>query len=205
MLLDELFALRKADKAEREQLLSKLDRMNDQLLVLTESLQAQAKVIAGLKKMITDLHKQNKLLQKENAVLKEQKRLSDKNRFGRKSQKFSSGKNVPDSRESDKEDFDSGLTPILPLEEEVADTFSSVIEKESPYRRGMFYKRMKADKSLCHDFDFSRLPSCCHHQDILQVFLLAGKLPPVLWRVSVRTRCSLAVTVWRMCRLLTIP
>ena len=36
MLLDELFSLRKADKAEREQLLAKLDRMTEQLLNLNE-------------------------------------------------------------------------------------------------------------------------------------------------------------------------
>lgn len=41
MLLDELFPLRKADKAEREQLLAKLDRMTEQLLFLNESSQAQ--------------------------------------------------------------------------------------------------------------------------------------------------------------------
>ena len=37
MLLDELFALHKADKAEREQLLAKLDRMTEQLLALNEN------------------------------------------------------------------------------------------------------------------------------------------------------------------------
>lgn len=36
MLLDELFALRKADKAEREEFLSKLDRMTSQFLSLNE-------------------------------------------------------------------------------------------------------------------------------------------------------------------------
>ena len=37
MLLDVLFVLRKADKAEREQLLAKLDRMTEQLLALNEN------------------------------------------------------------------------------------------------------------------------------------------------------------------------
>ncbi len=40
MLFDELFSLRKADKAEREQLLAKLDRMTEQLLALNKSSQA---------------------------------------------------------------------------------------------------------------------------------------------------------------------
>lgn len=159
MLLDELFALRKADKAERDQLLSKFDRMSEQLLSLNENSQAQAKVIAGLKQMITDLQKRNQLLQKENAALKEQKGLSAKYRFGSKSQKVSSGKNVPDSRESDKEDFDGSSTPGLPLEEEGTNPPSSVTEKEKrPYRQGMSYKWMQTDRSVCHDFDFSRLP-----------------------------------------------
>ena len=39
MLFDELFSLRKVDKAEREHLLAKLDRMIDQLLALNESSQ----------------------------------------------------------------------------------------------------------------------------------------------------------------------
>ena len=40
------------------------------------------------------------------------------------------------------------------------DALSQAPEKkeERPYRKGMSYKRMKADKSVCHDSDFSRLP-----------------------------------------------
>ncbi len=71
MLLDELFALRKADKEERDKLLEKLDRMSGQLLSLSESSQSQSKLIDELKRIISDLQKQNELLQKENAALKE--------------------------------------------------------------------------------------------------------------------------------------
>ena len=39
MLLDELFALRKADKEERDKFLEKLDRMSEQLLSLNENSQ----------------------------------------------------------------------------------------------------------------------------------------------------------------------
>ena len=49
MLLDELFALRKADKEERDKLLEKLDRMSEQLLSLSESSQSQSKLIDELK------------------------------------------------------------------------------------------------------------------------------------------------------------
>ena len=52
MLLDELFSLRKADKAEREQLLAKLDRMTEQLLSLNESSQAQTRMINELRQML---------------------------------------------------------------------------------------------------------------------------------------------------------
>ena len=58
LLLDELFALRQADKEERDQLLSKLDRMTEQLLSLNESAQAQTRVVDDLKKTIADLQAQ---------------------------------------------------------------------------------------------------------------------------------------------------
>lgn len=69
-LLDELFALRKSDKAERDKLLEKLDRMTDQLLLLNGSSQAQTKVIEELKRMIADRNALIDKPQKENAALK---------------------------------------------------------------------------------------------------------------------------------------
>ena len=74
MLLDELFSLRKADKAEREQLLAKLDRMTEQLLALNKSSQAQTKMIDELKRMLSDRDALIEKLRKENAALKEQKK-----------------------------------------------------------------------------------------------------------------------------------
>ncbi|HJD94827.1 MAG TPA: hypothetical protein K8W07_07645 [Bacteroides togonis] len=74
MLLDELFSLRKADKAEREQLLAKLDRMTEQLLSLNESSQAQTRMIDELKRMLSDRDALIEKLRKENAALKEQKK-----------------------------------------------------------------------------------------------------------------------------------
>ncbi len=88
---DEVFTtLRKADKAEREQLLEKLDRMITQLLNLNENFQMQMKLNEELKRVIAGLQKHVELLRKENAALKEQKKLSDKNRFGSKTRKLSS-------------------------------------------------------------------------------------------------------------------
>lgn len=70
MLLDELFALRKADKADREQLLAKLDRMTEQLLALNENSQSQTKMIDELKRMLSDRNALIEKLRKEKAALK---------------------------------------------------------------------------------------------------------------------------------------
>lgn len=160
MLLDELFALRKADKEERDRLLEKLDRMTEQLMNLNESSQAQAKVIDGLKQMIASRDILIEKLQKENAALKEQKKQDRKNLYGSKSQKISrKKKEEAPSHEENKDDFDgtSGPSSVSASDE---DALSQAPEKkeERPYRKGMSYRRMKADKSVCHDSDFSRLP-----------------------------------------------
>ena len=163
MLLDELFALRKADKEERDRLLEKLDRMTEQLMNLNESSQAQVKVIDGLKQMIASRDILIEKLQKENAALKEQKKQDRKNLYGSKSQKISrKKKEEAPSHEENKDDFDgtSGPSSVSASDEDV---LSQAPEKkeERPYRKGMSYKRMKADKSVCHDSDFSRLLSTC--------------------------------------------
>ena len=160
MLLDELFALRKADKEREAKLLEKLDRMTEQLMNLNESSQMQMKQNEELKQMIADLQKQNELLKKENAALKEQKKQDRKNLYGSKSQKISrKKKEEAPSHEENKDDFDgtSGPSSVSASDE---DALSQAPEKkeERPYRKGMSYKRMKADKSVCHDSDFSRLP-----------------------------------------------
>ena len=130
MLLDELFSLRKADKAEREQLLAKLDRMTEQLLALNESSQAQTQMIDGMKRMLSEREALIEKIRKENAALKEQKKLSAKNRFGSKTQKLSSKHHDFDSRESDKDDFDGSSIPDLPSEEAGTDLPSSAGRKE---------------------------------------------------------------------------
>ena len=159
-LLDELFALRKADKEERDRLLEKLDRMTEQLMNLNESSQAQVKVIDGLKQMIADLQKQNELLKKENAALKEQKKQDRKNLYGSKSQKISrKKKEEAPSHEENKDDFDGTSGPSsVSASDEGALSQAPEKKEERPYRKGMSYRRMKADKSVCHDSDFSRLP-----------------------------------------------
>ena len=89
MLLDELFALRKADKEERNRLLEKLDRMTEQLMNLNESSQRLLKQNEEQQKIILDLNELVENLQKENAALKEQKKQDRKNLYRSKSQKIS--------------------------------------------------------------------------------------------------------------------
>ena len=160
MLLDELFTLRKADKEERDRLLEKLDRITEQLMNLNESSQMQMKQNEEQQKIIFDLNELVEKLQKENAALKEQKKQDRKNLYGSKSQKISrKKKEEAPSHEENKDDFDgtSGPSSVSASDE---DALSQAPEKkeERPYRKGMSYRRMKADKSVCHDSDFSRLP-----------------------------------------------
>ena len=159
MLLDELFALRKADKEERDRLLEKLDRMTEQLMNLNESSQRLLKQNEEQQKIIFDLNKLVEKLQKENAALKEQKKQDRKNLYGSKSQRISRKKEEETpSHEENKEDFDGTSGPSSVSTSE-GNTLSQAPEKEErPYRKGMSYKRMKADQSVCHDSDFSRLP-----------------------------------------------
>ena len=102
MLLDELFALRKADKEREAKLLEKLDRMTEQLLALNENSQRLLRQNDELKRMLSDRDALIEKLRKEIAALKEQKKLSDKNRFDGKTQKLSSKNRGSDSREADK-------------------------------------------------------------------------------------------------------
>lgn len=163
MLLDELFALRKSDQAEREKLLSKLDRMSEQLLSLTESSQMYLKQNEELKQLIASL-------QQENARLKELQRLSCKTLYGSKSQKMGAKKPVPRSCEEDKGDFDgtSSGSNVPPESGNIPAVPSS--KQERLYRKGMSYKRMKADKSVFHASDLSRLPE---GSVVIKTFFLA--------------------------------
>ena len=111
MQLDELFALRKADKVERDRLLEKLDRMTEQLMALNERPQAQIKVIEELKQMQSDHAALIEKFQKGNATLRKQKKQDRKKLYGSKSQKASARKRDTSSREEEKDDFDSRSNP----------------------------------------------------------------------------------------------
>lgn len=159
MLLDELFALHKADKEHEAKLLEKLERMTEQLMNLNKSSQAQVKVIDGLKQMIADLQKQNELLQKENAALKEQHKQDRKNLYRSKSQKISCRKKEKaSSHEENKDDFNETYRPLSVSASDEDALFQAPKKEERPYRKGMSYKRMKVDRSVFHDSDFSRRP-----------------------------------------------
>lgn len=157
-LLDELFALRKADKERETRLLERLDRMTGQLLSLNENSQVLIKANEDLKKMIAERDALIDKLQKENVALKEQKKLSRKGLYGSKSQKLSVKKEEPPSHEEDKGDFDGTSTPENSSGLEGDAPSGPAKKEERPYRKGMSYKRMKADRSVYHDSDFSRLP-----------------------------------------------
>ncbi len=157
MLLDELFALRKADREERDKLLEKLDRMTEQLLVLNENSQRLLKQNDELKQMLSDRDALIEKLQKENAALKEQKKLDRKNLYGSKSQKASARKRETSSREEDKDDFDGRYTPQDCSASDMSNPEQPEKKEERPYRKGMSYRRMKADRYVCHESDLSKL------------------------------------------------
>ena len=206
MQLDELFALRKADKEREAKLLEKLDRMTEQLMNLNESSQMQMKQNEELKQMIADLQKQNELLKKENAALKEQKKQDRKNLYGSKSQKISrKKKEEAPSHEENKDDFDgtSGPSSVSASDE---DALSQAPEKkeERPYRKGMSYRRMRADKSVCHDSDFSRRYHCQHYCGrslicTMVYSIIAERFIRPLTGEP-RARCSLLAVSWQMYR-----
>ena len=167
MLLDELFALRKADREERDKLLEKLDRMTEQLLVLNENSQRLLKQNDELKQMLSDRDALIEKLQKENAALKEQKKLDRKNLYGSKSQKASGRKRGASSREEDKDDFDGRYTPQDCSASDMSNPEQPEKKEERPYRKGMSYRRMKADRYVCHESDLSKLP---HDAVVIKTF-----------------------------------
>ena len=167
MLLDELFALRKADREERDKLLEKLDRMTEQLLVLNENSQRLLKQNDELKQMLSDRDALIEKLQKENAALNEQKKLDRKNLYGSKSQKASARKRETSSREEDKDDFDGRYTPQDCSASDMSNPEQPEKKEERPYRKGMSYRRMKADRYVCHESDLSKLP---HDAVVIKTF-----------------------------------
>lgn len=157
MLLDELFALRKAGKEERDKLLEKLDRMSEQLLSLNENSRRLLRQNEEQQKIISNLNELVEKLQKENASLREQKKLSRKGLYGPKSQKLSGKKEEVPSHEENKGDFDGTSGPSCVCGNEVDSPSQFPVKSGRPYRKGMSYKRMMADRSVCHDSDFSFL------------------------------------------------
>ena len=135
MLLDEFFALRKADREREAKLLEKLDWMTEQLMNLNESSQRLLKQNEEQQKIIFDLNELVEKLQKENVALKEQKKQDRKNLYGSKIQKITRKKKeeVP-SHEENKDDFDetSGPSSVSASDE---DALSQILEKEErPHR-----------------------------------------------------------------------
>lgn len=89
MLLNELFALQKADKQEKNKLLEKLELMTEQILILNENSQRLLRQNEEQKQMLPDLDTLIEKLQKDNAVMKDQKKLDRKKQYVSKRQKAS--------------------------------------------------------------------------------------------------------------------
>lgn len=142
-------------KGKNEKLLEKLEEQ--------ATLQNEVRQVRGqLSQLIDTITEQNsiiKTLQEKNAFLEEQLKLSRRNLYGSKSQK-GSRKAQTKSREEEKDDFD-GNAPCESantVEEEVAQEEATRVKEARPYRCGMSYKKMKADSSVFHRSDLSRLP-----------------------------------------------
>lgn len=117
--------------------------------------------------MLSDRDALIEKLQKENAALKEQKKLDRKNLYGSKSQKASARKRETSSREEDKDDFDGRYTPQDCSASDMSNPEQPEKKEERPYRKGMSYRRMKADRYVCHESDLSKLP---HDAVVIKTF-----------------------------------
>lgn len=144
-----------SEKVRDAQTLSKLgeelSRLNEKFSRLNEELSAFRSNEASLLKEIT--------------MLKEQLRLSKKNLFGSKSQKGSKKKIEFKSRGEDRDDFDGTPGSLGSGQDEPvdisSDSQSNVATKEisRPYRLGLTYRKMEADRKEWHHSDPEKLPA----------------------------------------------
>lgn len=144
-----------------EELLSKID----------ELLESQ-RHMSDFKALFEEAKKQNvakdtliENLLKKIASLEESVRLSNKHTYGSKSQKRKSKPADEDDHTKNKDDFDGTQ---VPLEHSSASSKQSsdkpTVDSEAKakevrlYRQGKAYRTMRADRSVCHDCDITKLP-----------------------------------------------
>ncbi|MDO4173065.1 MAG: IS66 family transposase, partial [Prevotellaceae bacterium] len=141
--------------ANNQSLMEKLDK----LTLLVESIKSRLDESERLNK---EKDSQIRALQKQISDLLEMQELSRKERFGSKSQKKKSSPDPPRSREEEKDDFDG--TPDLPENSssieshEAQDAEVPNESKPRPYRHGLTYKTMRAERKIVHHSDMGRLP-----------------------------------------------
>lgn len=90
----------------------------------------------------------NKLLEK----------LDRKNLYGSKSQKVYARKQDTSSRKENKNDFGGSQNPEYDSSHQPENPTQLAKKEDKSYLKDMSYKRMKVDKSVCHDPDQSKLP-----------------------------------------------
>lgn len=140
---------------------SRLTARLDEMAVLLESIKSQ---LDESRRDSIEKDSMIRSLQKQNAELLEQLKVSRKNMFGSKSQKSNrkSTSKAIRSREEDKDGFDGTPGSLTGTETDTdmpaSETDVQQESKSRPYRIGMSYRKMKADRQVVHRSDKSRLP-----------------------------------------------
>src|SRR5574344_649409 len=157
-LLIEFMSMHESDRKQINNMMERLDKF----------MESQASS-PDYKSLFEVSQKQNAELLKRISSLEELLKVKNTHIFGSKSQKGKAKKNDDtDDRQKDKDDFDgtpesinsgSLLQSDNSQSQEELEENSDKLEKESRlYRKGMEYRTMTADKSVCHHCDKSRLP-----------------------------------------------
>ena len=160
-LLCELMSIHLRDEKRMEELLSKID----------ELLECQRQM-SGFKALFGEAKNQNvakdaliENLLKKVTSLEESVRLNDKHTYGSKSQKRKSKPTDDDDHTRNKDDFDGTQVPLgnsSASSKQASDNPAVDSEAKAKeirlYRQGKAYRMMRADRSVCHACDLTKLP-----------------------------------------------
>lgn len=158
-LITELYRLLAAREAHSNSLMEKLDQSLSLQRTANEELRC-------VREMMITLQKENAELRARNVSLEEQLKVRNKNTYSSRAQhkkKGGEGHHEASSREEEANDFD-GTTPppscaaTTDAAEEGKDTEVRKEKEPRLYRMGLKYRKMNADKTICHPFDRSRIP-----------------------------------------------
>lgn len=165
---------------QQAKLLSKLDEMTASQDKMVAAQVTMSNTLAEASGKLSEANNQiaallNTIQEKDKLIvaLQEQIKLNNKQRFGATSQKGKSIKKEKPTHQQQKEAFDGSEESLKSYDDDndaeestIDDTSASNDEsntkqdekEERIYRKGMKYKKMKADKSVEHKSDMSRLP-----------------------------------------------